>query len=134
MSDQASKSEQYLERAAQLRAVCDEVRDSAARELLLSCAEDYEQMAGAQRRGGDAATSAPPSASSERDIATPTTADDTRAALDLIASHGDDARIEAALKAAYAHRGGDLAGFGRWLAVMRAIGRIQRIRPGDGRH
>jgi ParB-like chromosome segregation protein Spo0J len=108
---------EYLERAAQLREVRGELRDRAARELLRQCAEDYERMA------DDAARQSLPSI-----------AGIDRAAARLIGAFGADAKIEAAKHAALTHHRGDMHGHRRWLAIMRAIDKIERIQPTGRRH
>ncbi len=48
----------------------------------------------------------------------------------LVKHHGEDAPIEAAMRADAMLEAGDLDGFAVWKRILRAVGEIQRAEPG----
>ncbi|HEX4178556.1 MAG TPA: hypothetical protein VHY57_08965 [Rhizomicrobium sp.] len=57
-----------------------------------------------------------------------------RAAVELMAEHGDAAQDEALKRADAAIDGGDIDGFNRWKRVARLIADMQSRTPGDDVH
>ena len=51
----------------------------------------------------------------------------------LIREHGEDAPIQAAMRADALLAKGDLEGCAVWKRVLRAVGELQRTKPGLGR-
>ncbi len=55
-----------------------------------------------------------------------------RSANVLVKRHGEDAPIEAAMRADDMLEKGDLDGYAVWKRVLRAVGELQRMEPGPG--
>ncbi len=55
-----------------------------------------------------------------------------RSANILVRQHGQDASIEAAMRADAMLEAGDLDGHAAWKQVLRAAGELQRTKPGPG--
>ena len=55
-----------------------------------------------------------------------------RAANVIIKQHGEDARIEAAMRADATLEAGDLDGYAVWKRILRAVGELQGTEPGPG--
>ncbi len=56
-----------------------------------------------------------------------------RSAQALVKQHGQDASIEAAMKADTMLEAGDLDGVVAWKRILRAVEELQRVEPGPGR-
>ncbi len=50
----------------------------------------------------------------------------------LVKQHGEDAPIEAAMRADATLEAGDLDGYGVWKRVLRAVGELQETAPKSG--
>ena len=55
-----------------------------------------------------------------------------RSANVLVKHHGEDAPIEAAMRADAMLDKGDLDGYAVWKRILRAVGELQRAEPGPG--
>ena len=55
-----------------------------------------------------------------------------RSAHVLIREHGQDALIEAAMRADAMLEKGDLDGYAVWKRILRAVGELQETEPGEG--
>ncbi len=57
-----------------------------------------------------------------------------RAANLLVKQHGEDAPIEAAMRADAMLEAGDLGGYAVWKRILRAVEELQEMRPGARVH
>ena len=55
-----------------------------------------------------------------------------RSAQVLVKRHGQDAPIQAAMRADAMLEADDLAGYAVWRRILRAVGELQRAEPGAG--
>ena len=55
-----------------------------------------------------------------------------RSANELVKRHGQDAPIHAAMRADAMLEAGDLDGYAAWRCILRAVGELQRKKPGLG--
>ena len=55
-----------------------------------------------------------------------------RSAHILVKQHGEDAPIEAAMRADAMLNKGDMGGYATWRRILRAVGELQRMEP-DGK-
>ncbi len=55
-----------------------------------------------------------------------------RSAQVLVKQHGEDAPIQAAMRADAMLDKGDLGGYAVWKRILRAVGKLQRMEPGAG--
>ena len=58
--------------------------------------------------------------------------DTYRSAQVLVKRHGQDAPIEASMRADAMLEAGDLDGYAVWRRIMRAVGELRREKPGPG--
>ena len=52
----------------------------------------------------------------------------------LVKQHGEDAPIEAAMRADAMLEKGDLDGYAVWRRILRAVGELQRVEPSANEH
>ncbi len=62
----------------------------------------------------------------------PSEIDTYRSANLLVKQHGEDAPIEAAMRADAMLEAGDLDGYAEWKRILRAVEELQGVVPGDG--